>query len=333
MTTRADIDVAQLNEAVREEALQIRTAMDEVRRVIVGQRTLVERMMVALLCRGHLLVEGVPGLAKTLAVKTLGQVLDLHFARIQFTPDLLPADLVGTMIYQQKTGEFVARKGPVFTNLLLADEINRAPAKVQSALLESMQERQVTLGEVSHPLPDPFLVFATQNPIEQEGTYPLPEAQVDRFLLKAKVDYPSRAEERQILDRMISGEAPAVARVLPADAVRKLTRRVREIYMDERLRDYMVALVSATRDPRAVGLVDLAPLIAYGASPRATLAFSEASRAVAFLRGRGYVVPEDVKEIAKDVLRHRILLTYEAEAEDVTTDTVVDRILERVEVP
>jgi MoxR-like ATPase len=333
MTTRADIDVAQLNEAVREEALQIRAAVDEVRRVIVGQKTLVERMMVALLCRGHLLVEGVPGLAKTLAVKTLGQVLDLQFARIQFTPDLLPADLVGTMIYQQKTGEFVARKGPVFTNLLLADEINRAPAKVQSALLESMQERQVTLGEVSHPLPDPFLVFATQNPIEQEGTYPLPEAQVDRFLLKAKVDYPSRAEERQILDRMISGEAPAVSRVLPADAVQKLTRRVREIYMDERLRDYMVALVSATRNPRTVGLVDLAPLIAYGASPRATLAFSEASRAVAFLRGRGYVVPEDVKEIARDVLRHRILLTYEAEAEDVTADTVVDRILERVEVP
>jgi MoxR-like ATPase len=331
--TTADIDVARLNEAVREEALQIRSAVDEVRRVIVGQRPLVERMMVALLCRGHLLVEGVPGLAKTLAVKTLGQVLDLHFARIQFTPDLLPADLVGTMIYQQKTGEFVARKGPVFTNLLLADEINRAPAKVQSALLESMQERQVTLGEVSHPLPDPFLVFATQNPIEQEGTYPLPEAQVDRFLLKAKVDYPSRAEERQILDRMTSGEVPAVSRVLPADAVRKLTRRVREIYMDERLRDYMVALVSATRDPRAVGLVDLAPLIAYGASPRATLAFSEASRAVAFLNGRGYVVPEDVKEIAKDVLRHRILLTYEAEAEDVTSDTVVDRILERVEVP
>jgi MoxR-like ATPase len=331
--TTADIDVARLNEAVREEALQIRAAVDEVRRVIVGQRALVERMMVALLCRGHLLVEGVPGLAKTLAVKTLGQVLDLHFARIQFTPDLLPADLVGTMIYQQKTGEFVARKGPVFTNLLLADEINRAPAKVQSALLESMQERQVTLGEVSHPLPDPFLVFATQNPIEQEGTYPLPEAQVDRFLLKARVDYPSRAEERQILDRMMSGEAPAVSRVLPAEAVRKLTRRVREIYMDERLRDYMVALVSATRDPRAVGLVDLAPLIAYGASPRATLAFSEASRAVAFLHGRGYVVPEDVKEIAKDVLRHRILLTYEAEAEDVTTDTVVDRVLERVEVP
>jgi MoxR-like ATPase len=221
----------------------------------------------------------------------------------------------------------------VFTNLLLADEINRAPAKVQSALLESMQERQVTLGDTSHPLPDPFLVFATQNPIEQEGTYPLPEAQVDRFLLKARVDYPTRIEERQILDRMISGEAPSVSRVLAGDAVRNLIRRVQEIYMDDRLRDYIVALVSATRAPREVGLVDLAPLIAYGASPRATLALSHTSRAVAFLRGRGYVVPEDVKEIAKDVLRHRVLLTYEAEAEDVTSDTIIDRILERVEVP
>jgi MoxR-like ATPase len=330
---RVEIDVAKLNEAVREEVLAVQAAVDEVRKVIVGQRALVDRMMVALLCRGHLLVEGVPGLAKTLAVKTLGQVLDLAFARIQFTPDLLPADLVGTLVYQQKSGEFVARKGPVFTNLLLADEINRAPAKVQSALLESMQERQVTLGDATHPLPDPFLVFATQNPIEQEGTYPLPEAQVDRFLLKARVDYPTQAEERQVLDRMISGEAPAVAKVLTADTVRRLASRVREVYMDERLRDYMVALVAATRNPRSVGLADLGPLIAYGASPRATLAFSEASRAVAFLRGRGYVVPEDVKEIARDVLRHRVLLTYEAEAENVTSDTVVERILERVEVP
>jgi MoxR-like ATPase len=330
---RTEIDVARLNESVREEARLVQAAVDEVRKVIVGQKALVERMMVALLCRGHLLVEGVPGLAKTLAVKTLGQVLELQFARIQFTPDLLPADLVGTLVYQQRTGEFVARKGPVFTNLLLADEINRAPAKVQSALLEAMQERQVTLGDATHPLPDPFLVFATQNPIEQEGTYPLPEAQVDRFLLKARVDYPAKGEERQILDRMMSGEAPPVSRVLSAEAVRRLAGRVREVYLDERLRDYMVALVSATRSPREVGLVDLVPLIAYGASPRATLAFSEASRAVAFLHGRGYVVPEDVKEIARDVLRHRILLTYEAEAENVTSDSVVARILERVEVP
>ena len=328
-----DVDVARLNEAVREEALQIQAALTEMRKVIVGQKALLERMMVALLCRGHLLVEGLPGLAKTLAVKTLGQVLDLQFSRIQFTPDLLPADLTGTMIFVQKTGEFAARKGPVFTNLLLADEINRAPAKVQSALLEAMQERQVTLGDTSHPLPDPFLVFATQNPIEQEGTYPLPEAQIDRFLLKAKVDYPKPDEERQIFDRMLSGEIPAVSRVLKADTVQRLTRRVREIYIDERLRDYMVSLVTATRRPKDIGLVEFAPLIAFGASPRATLAFSEATRAIAFLRGRGYVVPEDVKEIAKDVLRHRILLTFEAEAENVTTDTVVDHILERVEVP
>jgi len=330
---QAEVDVAKLNEAVREESLQIQAAMDEVKKVIVGQKGLVDRMMVALLCRGHLLVEGLPGLAKTLAVKTLGQVLDLQFARIQFTPDLLPADLVGTMIYQQKTGEFAARKGPVFTNLLLADEINRAPAKVQSALLESMQERQVTLGDTSHPLPDPFLVFATQNPIEQEGTYPLPEAQVDRFLLKTKVDYPKKEEERQILDRMITGEVPSVNRLVKAETVRRLESRVRDIYLDSRLRDYIVALVTATRNPKEVGLADLAPLVAFGASPRATLAFSEAARATAFLRGRGYVVPEDVKEIAKDVLRHRVLLTYEAEAENVTTETIVDRVLERVEVP
>jgi MoxR-like ATPase len=330
---QAEIDVAKLNEAVREESLQIQAAMDEVRKVIEGQKGLVERMMVALLCRGHLLVEGLPGLAKTLAVKTLGQVLDLQFARIQFTPDLLPADLVGTMIYSQKTGDFAARKGPVFTNLLLADEINRAPAKVQSALLESMQERQVTLGDTSHPLPDPFLVFATQNPIEQEGTYPLPEAQVDRFLLKAKVDYPRKEEERQILDRMISGEAPTVAKVVKTETVRRLESRVRDIYLDSRLRDYIVALVVATRHPKEVGLADLAPLVAFGASPRATLAFSEAARATAFLRGRGYVVPEDVKEFGVDVLGHRILGTYEAEGEKGTSGTVVDRVLERVAVP
>jgi MoxR-like ATPase len=328
-----DVDVARLNEAVREESLQVQAAVAEVKKVIVAQRDLVDRMMIALLCRGHLLVEGVPGLAKTLAVRTLGRVLDLEFSRIQFTPDLLPADVVGTLIYQQKTGDFAVRKGPVFANLVLADEINRAPAKVQSALLEAMQERQVTLGDATHPLPDPFLVFATQNPIEQEGTYPLPEAQVDRFLLKARVDYPTRQEERQILDRMMGGEVPEVAKVLNHAAIQQLVQRVREVYLDERIRDYIVSLVAATRTPRDVGLVDLVHLIAFGASPRATLAFSEAARAVAFLRGRGYVVPEDVKEIAKDVLRHRVLLTYEAEAENVSAETVVDRILERVEVP
>jgi MoxR-like ATPase len=329
----AQLDITKLNETVREEALQIQAAVTEIKKVIVGQKGLVERMMVALLCRGHLLVEGVPGLAKTLAVRTLGSVLDLHFSRIQFTPDLLPADLVGTMIYQQKSGEFVVRKGPVFTNLLLADEINRAPAKVQSALLESMQERQVTLGDTTYPLPEPFLVFATQNPIEQEGTYPLPEAQVDRFLLKVKVDYPKKEEERQILDLMLGGETPTVSKVLKGDAVLRLSKRMHDVYLDERIRDYIVALVTATRRPREVGLSDLVHFISFGASPRATLSFSEASRAVAFLRGRGYVVPEDVKEIARDVLRHRVLLTFEAEAENVTTETVVDRILERVEVP
>jgi MoxR-like ATPase len=333
MAEAQQIDVSRLNETVREESLQIQAAAAEVRKVIVGQKGLIDRMMVALLCRGHLLVEGVPGLAKTLAVKTLGQVLGLQFSRIQFTPDLLPADLVGTLIFQQKTGEFVARKGPVFANLLLADEINRAPAKVQSALLEAMQERQVTLGDATHALPEPFLVFATQNPIEHEGTYPLPEAQVDRFLLKARVEYPKREEERQILDRMISGDVPPVARVLEGDAVRHLCLRAREIYLDDRIRDYIVALVAATRRPRESGLSEMAHVISYGASPRATLALSEASRALAFLRGRGYVVPEDVKEIAHDVLRHRILLTYEAEAENVTTENVVDRLLERVEVP
>jgi MoxR-like ATPase len=328
-----ELDVQRLNEAVREESLQLQAAVVEIKKVIVGQSNLIDRMVITLLCRGHLLVEGVPGLAKTLAVKTLGQVLDLGFSRIQFTPDLLPADLVGTMIFHAKTGEFVARKGPVFTNLLLADEINRAPAKVQSALLEAMQERQVTIGDVTHPLPDPFLVFATQNPIEHEGTYPLPEAQVDRFLLKTTVDYPSDADERAILDRMLAGEPPAASRVLRRDAILRLARLVLDVYMDERLRDYMVALVRATRAPREVGLAEAAPLIAYGASPRATLAFSHAARAVALLRGRGFVIPEDVKEIAKDVLRHRILLTYEAEAENVTTEELVDRVLERVEVP
>jgi MoxR-like ATPase len=331
--SQAQVDVSRLNEAVKEESLLVQTAVAEVKKVIVGQRSLIDRMMVALLCRGHLLVEGVPGLAKTLAVKTLGQVLGLQFSRIQFTPDLLPADLVGTLIYQQKTGEFVARKGPVFTNLLLADEINRAPAKVQSALLEAMQERQVTLGDATHPLPDPFLVFATQNPIEQEGTYPLPEAQVDRFLLKARVEYPKPEEERQILDRMMSGDTPPVSRVLEAEALRGLTRRAREVYLDDRIRDYIVTLVGATRRPKESGLTEIAHAIAFGASPRATLALSEAARAMAFVRGRGYVVPEDVKEIAHDVLRHRILLTYEAEAENITTEQVVDRVLERVEVP
>ena len=309
---------------------------EQVGQVIVGHGEIIDGVLTTIFTGGHCLLEGVPGLGKTLLVRTLGEALDLSFSRIQFTPDLMPADILGTnLVMETPSGrrEFQFQHGPIFAHIILADEINRATPKTQSALLEAMQERSVTAGGRTYRMPEPFLVMATQNPIEQEGTYPLPEAQVDRFLLKAKVDYPTKAEERQILDRMVSGEAPPVARVLSGDAVRRLADRVRQVYMDERLRDYMVALVSATRTPREVGLVDLAPLIAYGASPRATLAFSEASRAVAFLRGRGYVVPEDVKEIAKDVLRHRVLLTYEAEAENVTSDTVVERILERVEVP
>lgn len=329
----SEADLKALNDQVREEALEIQGGLREMRKVIVGQTSVLDRMMITLLCRGHLLVEGVPGLAKTLAVKTLGQVLDLQITRIQFTPDLLPADLTGTMVYNQKTGEFVARKGPVFTNLLLADEINRAPAKVQSALLEAMQERQVTIGDTTYPLPDPFMVFATQNPIEQEGTYPLPEAQVDRFLLKARIEYPGRDEERQILDRMMGGEPPVARQVLSRDAIHRLARRVIEIYLDDRIKDYIVSLVRATRQPREVGLGEVAHLIAFGASPRATLAFSHAARAMAFLQGRGFVIPEDVKAVAADVLRHRVLLTYEAEAENVTSEQLIDRLLERVEVP
>lgn len=329
----SEADIRALNEAVRAESQEVQAALREVKKVIVGQGAVLDRMMVALLCRGHVLVEGVPGLAKTLAVRTLGQVLELGFSRIQFTPDLLPADLTGTMIYQQRTGEFAPRKGPVFTNLLLADEINRAPAKVQSALLEAMQERQVTLGEQTYALPEPFMVFATQNPIEQEGTYPLPEAQVDRFLLKVRINYPKLDEERQILDRMIGSAVPGVSRVLTHDAVQRLANRVLEVYMDDRIRNYIVGLVRATRTPRDVGLAEMTHLVAFGASPRATLAFSQASRAIAFLQGRGFVIPEDVKEVAQDVLRHRILLTYEAEAENVTTEALIERLLERVEVP
>jgi MoxR-like ATPase len=331
----AEPDITRLNDAVREQSIHVQAAAVEIRKVIVGQPALVERLLVALLCRGHLLVEGVPGLAKTLAIKTFGRVLDLSFSRIQFTPDLLPADLTGTLIFQPKTGDFSVRRGPVFANLVLADEINRAPAKVQSALLEAMQERQVTIGEEAHPLPSPFLVLATQNPIEQEGTYPLPEAQIDRFLLKVRVDYPKKDEERQILDRMLlaSGDEFAVQKRIDRPTLRNLQDLVRHVHLDERIRNYIVEIVAATRKPREVGLGDLAHLIAFGASPRGTLAFSETARAAAFLRGRGYVVPEDVKDIARDVLRHRILLTYEAEAENVTSEAVIDRILERVEVP
>ncbi len=334
---RTAADPVALAGTVREQSLLLNALLAEIRKVIVGQNALVERLVIGLLADGHLLLEGVPGLAKTLAVRTLARGLDASFARIQFTPDLLPADLIGTLVFNPKTQEFVARRGPVFAHVVLADEINRAPAKVQSALLEAMQERQVTLGDGTAPLPDPFLVLATQNPIEQEGTYPLPEAQVDRFLMKLRVGYPSKSEEKQILERMgetTEAEASASVRpVLSPRQIRELRALVRSLYADERLKNYLVELAAATRDPKAYKLAELGDFVAYGASPRATLALLAAARAHAFLQGRGYVVPEDVKSVAPDVLRHRILLSYEAEAENVTSDQIVSRILERVEVP
>ncbi|MFL5422680.1 MAG: AAA family ATPase [Myxococcales bacterium] len=301
--------------------------------VIVGQRQMIERLLIGLITGGHVLLEGVPGLAKTLTVKTLSDCLQLSFKRIQFTPDLLPADLIGTQIYQPQTQSFSVKKGPIFANLILADEINRAPAKVQSALLESMQERQVTIGDQTFPLPRPFLVLATENPIEQEGTYPVPEAQVDRFMLKVKVSYPSRAEELQIMDR-VAGKPPVVIQaVVGEEELTRAQKAVAEIYIDPRVKEYMVSVVVATRDPAANGLKDLAGYIEYGASPRATIYLNLASRAHAFLKHRGFVTPEDVKAIAYDVLRHRVSLTYEAEAENLTSEKIVQRILEKIEVP
>jgi len=328
-----DSDVATLNAQMEREALTVKRIEAELRKVIVGQDYLLDRLLVALLARGHVLIEGVPGLAKTLAVKTLAQTLDIRFHRIQFTPDLLPADLVGTLIYDQRTGEFLPRIGPVFTNLLLADEINRAPAKVQSALLEAMEERQVTIGDRSYSIAEPFTVLATQNPIEQEGTYPLAEAQVDRFMLKLRVGYPSRAEEAEILDRMIVEREVKATPVLDAERILSLRQAADAVYLDGKLRGYILDLVAATRDPRAAGLPDLADLISFGASPRATLYLARAAKAMALVRGRGYVIPEDVKELAADVLRHRVVPTYEAEAEEITTDDLIGRLLERIEVP
>ena len=325
-------DIQAINDMVRQESLFVEKVLSEMQKVIVGQRGLLDRLMIGMLCRGHLLLEGVPGLAKTLAVKTYADTIDATFQRIQFTPDLLPADLVGTLIYNQKDGQFQVRKGPVFAQIILADEINRAPAKVQSALLEAMQEHQVTIGDTSYPLPDPFLVLATQNPIEQEGTYPLPEAQVDRFMLKIKVDYPGRAEEREILDRMTTGHAPQASRMINTRDILRAREAVTHVYMDERIKDYIVSIVLASRRPAEFKL-DIAPLVQYGASPRATIFLTMASRAHAFIRGRGYVTPEDVKAIGADVLRHRIILTYEAEAEEVTPEEVVRRIFDAVEVP
>ncbi|QRK04094.1 MoxR family ATPase [Archangium violaceum] len=326
-------DIRALTERVQQESSFVELLNQEVGKVIVGQRYMLERILIGLLCNGHVLLEGVPGLAKTLTVRTIADSISATFTRIQFTPDLLPADVVGTMIYNQQTASFTVRKGPVFANVLLADEINRAPAKVQSALLEAMAERQVTIGDQSFPLPSPFLVLATQNPIEQEGTYPLPEAQVDRFMLKVRVGYPTREEEKVIMDRMSGGKPPQAQKVIDLQHLVRARELVTQIYMDEKVKDYILNVVFATREPGRYGLKDQADYIQFGASPRATIALSQASRAHAFLRHRGFVTPEDVKAVAFDVLRHRIALTYEAEAEELTTEKLIQRVFDRVEVP
>ena len=323
----------QINEMVEREARFVQVLDTEIRKAIVGQDRLVERALVALLADGHILLEGVPGLAKTLLVKTIGQAIQAGFSRIQFTPDLLPSDLIGTRIYNPRTGDFSVQKGPVFSNLILADEVNRAPAKVQSALLEAMQEKQVTIGNETFQLDAPFLVLATQNPIEQEGTYPLPEAQVDRFMLKVIVGYPERSEEREIINRMTSGAPIDVQPVVDSKYILSAREIVRQVYVDEKIKDYVLDLVVATRDPGAAGLNDLENLISFGASPRAGIFLIAAARAYAFIKGRGYVVPEDIKQLAPDILRHRIITTFEAEAQDVTSEQIARRILESVEVP
>jgi len=300
---------------------------------VVGQEYMIDRLLISLLTGGHVLLEGVPGLAKTLTVRTLAETISTTFSRIQFTPDLLPADVVGTQIYDQSTGKFMVKKGPIFANIILADEINRAPAKVQAALLEAMQEKQVTIGGQTFKLEEPFLVLATQNPIENEGTYPLPEAQLDRFMLKLRIGYPSRDEEKEIMRRMASGTPIAVLPAATPQQILDARRRIAELYMDERIVDYIVEIVHATREPAAAGLKELVPLIEFGAAPRATIALAQASRAHAFLRGRAFVTPDDIKAIAPDVLRHRVLTTYEAEAEEVTSDEIVRRVLATVESP
>jgi MoxR-like ATPase len=326
-------DVRALNELVARESAFLNDLTSEVGKVIVGQTYMIERILIGLLAGGHVLLEGVPGLAKTLTVRTLCDAIGAKFSRIQFTPDLLPADLVGTVIYNHQKGEFTSKLGPIFANLVLADEINRAPAKVQSALLESMQERQVTIGDTTYPLKEPFVVMATQNPIEQEGTYRLPEAQVDRFLLMIKVGYPTRQEERMVVDRSLMPSVGRANKIVDSEQLLKAREVVRDIYVDDRIRDYIVEVVFATREPAQRGLRDLVGLIEYGASPRASISLALAARAHAFLRHRGYVTPEDVKAVGADVLRHRVVLTYEAEAEQVTADQVVRRVFEVVEVP
>lgn len=326
-------DIRDLNERIKRESAFLVDVLQEMEKVIVGQRLMLERLLIGLLANGHILIEGVPGLAKTLMVKTLAATIRTNFQRIQFTPDMLPADIVGTLIFDQKRQEFIPKKGPIFSNLILADEINRAPAKVQSALLEAMQERQVTVGDTTYPLEEPFLVLATQNPIEQEGTYPLPEAQIDRFMLKIKVTYPEMDEELAIVRRhSISGPFAVEPKAAPQQ-IMAARRLLGEVYMDEKIEQYVVNLVQATRRPADFGLKEIAAHIQYGGSPRASLALAQAARAHSFLKRRGYVAPEDVQSMAVDVLRHRLLLTYEAEAEEISTEDIIKRILEKVEIP
>jgi MoxR-like ATPase len=326
------MDIQEITESVEKESVVLRQIMAEIEKVVVGQRNLMERMLIGLLCGGHLLLEGLPGLAKTTAVKTLAATIRTTFQRIQFTPDLLPADILGTQVYRPDTATFEIKKGPIFHNIILADEINRAPAKVQSALLEAMQEKQVTIGGKTFLLGRPFLVLATQNPIEQEGTYPLPEAQIDRFMLKIRVDYPTAAEEKEIMERVNRGVFENVSGVVDVSRIESATEVMQSIHMEEKITDYIVNISRATRNPEEFGL-DLGPMISYGASPRASIWLGQAARAHAFLNGRGYVTPQDVKSMAPDVLRHRIILSYEAEAEGKSTDDLISILLERIEVP
>ena len=326
-------DIKNITDVIKEEGSILSSLINEMGKVIVGQKHLIERLLIGILANGHILLEGVPGLAKTLSVMTMAKAMQVKYQRIQFTPDLLPADLIGTLIYNPRSGEFTTKKGPLFSNIILADEINRAPAKVQSALLESMQERQVTIGDETFKLDDPFLVLATQNPIEQEGTYPLPEAQVDRFMLKLNIDYPSKSEEREILERMaVTDTNINVNSVISPDDIKRLRSVVDQIYIDDKIKDYIVDLVIATREPGKYNL-DLDEFIEYGASPRATIYLTIASKAYAFLKGRGYVTPQDVKSIGMDVLRHRVIITYEAEAEEMTSEKVIQDIFDNIEVP
>jgi len=326
-------EMEKIQELVEKESRFVDKVLSEVSKVIVGQRRMMERILLGLLCKGHILLEGVPGLAKTLTIKTFCDSIKVKFQRLQFTPDLLPADIIGTLIYDQRTGSFIPKKGPIFANLVLADEINRAPAKVQSALLEAMQERQVTIGETTYQLEEPFLVLATQNPIEQEGTYPLPEAQVDRFMLKVLVGYPKKEEEMEIMERMTSTQVPSAQPVVSGQELIAAREIIKAIYIDPKIKDYILELVFASRAPEQYGLKDLQSLISWGASPRASIYLNLAARGHAFLRHRGYVTPEDVKAVAPDVLRHRILLSYEAEAEEIKSDDVIKKILEKIQVP